>query len=61
MTILNLEPNEKKRVFNKYISEQINKVVCKYLFKKNMSNRKRHYIYHENKVKGINQQVYYIV
>lgn len=40
MIIPKLEPNDRKREFNKYSSEQINKVVYNYLFKNNMSNRK---------------------
>ncbi|KPI48644.1 restriction endonuclease [Clostridioides difficile] len=39
MTIPKLESNDRKREFNKYTSEQINKVVYNYLFKNNMSNR----------------------
>ncbi|HBF7178023.1 TPA: restriction endonuclease, partial [Clostridioides difficile] len=40
MTIPKLEPSDRKREFDKYTSQQINKVVYNYLFEKNMSNRK---------------------
>ncbi|MDX5622463.1 restriction endonuclease, partial [Clostridioides difficile] len=40
MTIPKLEPNDIKEEFNKYTSEQINKVVYNYLFKKNMSSKR---------------------
>lgn len=40
MAILKLEPSGRKSEYNKYTSEQINKVVYNYLFNKNMSNRR---------------------